>query len=87
MNTISSKVKQKELEAITEFANMCGETTSNLIRKVLLHYATFQGGFHDTTLYDVESIPETTPDNEYHQRFEQNINRIRNILGIPTITL
>lgn len=64
MKTISSKVNQKEFEAITEFANMCGVTTSNLIRKVLLHHATFQGGFEYTNAYDIEWIPESVSDVE-----------------------
>lgn len=36
MPTISSKVSERELEAITEYANACGETISNLIRKVVI---------------------------------------------------
>jgi len=49
MPTIGSKVNQKEFDAIVEYANLCGETVSNIIRKVLITYATMlDGGFpHD----------------------------------------
>ena len=35
MPTISAKISKKELDAITEYANACGETVSNLVRKCL----------------------------------------------------
>jgi hypothetical protein len=39
MPTISANVTKKELDAIREYANACGETTSNLIRKVVIGIA------------------------------------------------
>jgi hypothetical protein len=87
MNTISSKVNPKELEAITEFANLCGETTSNLIRKVVLNYATFQGGFEGTNAYEIKFVQGDYSDKEFEKHLEQNINHIRKILDIPQIII
>ena len=44
MPTIGSKVSQKELDAIAEYANLCGETVSNLIRNVMIAEATMLNG-------------------------------------------
>ncbi len=41
MSTISANASKKELDAIREYANECGETMSNLIRKVMHTDATF----------------------------------------------
>jgi len=40
MSTIGSNVDQKEFDAMAEYANLCGETVSNVIRKVLIVGAT-----------------------------------------------
>jgi len=45
MPTVSAKINPKEYDAITHYANACGETVSNLIRKVLICEATFLHGF------------------------------------------
>jgi len=37
MPIISAKVTERELEAIREFANACGETVSNPIRNLIAH--------------------------------------------------
>ena len=41
MPTISANVTKKELDTIREYANDCGETISNLIRKVFIQEAIF----------------------------------------------
>ena len=48
MPTISSKISKKEHDVIISYANACGETMSNLIRKVLIKDATFYNGFGGT---------------------------------------
>jgi hypothetical protein len=45
MPTVSAKINPKEYDVITHYANACGETISNLIRKVLICEATFLHGF------------------------------------------
>ena len=61
MPTISANVSKRELDAIREYANACGETMSNLIRKVMIGEAIFINCFHDATEYEIEiSIPDNS---------------------------
>ncbi len=89
MPTISSKVSQKEVEAITEYANICGETVSNLIRKILLRNATLADSFDsDDGGYGIQmAIPEGISSEEEDKLIEANYNRIRRILGLKSIQL
>ena len=83
MPTISANVDKKELDAIREYANACGETMSNLIRKVLLTDATFMNFYWDSKLYDYEiSIPDNSSSDEENQIVLDTYNRIRRILGL-----
>ena len=52
MPTISANVTKKELDAIREFANACGETMSNLIRKVMISEAIYRNGFGGPKEYE-----------------------------------
>jgi hypothetical protein len=89
MPTISAKVNQKELDAICEYANQCGETVSNLIRKTLIKEATFlDGGFeNDCKDYDCKMNLSTSRLENEEQLIEQNYNKIRSILGLKQIKL
>lgn len=83
MPTVGSKVSQKELEVIQEYANQCGETVSNLIRKCVIQAALMAGNnTGDPSEYDT-LIP--TPDNisgqEEDMFVEEKINKLRRILG------
>lgn len=83
MPTISAKVSKKELDAITEYANACGETMSNLIRKVMIQEATFMKGFGDSKEYKYEiSIPDNVSGDEENKIVLGAYNRIRRILGL-----
>jgi len=83
MATISANVTKKELDAIREYANACGETMSNLIRKVLLTDAPFMNFYCDSRLYDYEiSIPDNASGEEENQKVLDTYNRIRRILGL-----
>ena len=87
MPTISANVCKKELDAIREYANACGETMSNLIRKVLLTDATFMNFYCDSKLYNYEiSIPDNTKSTEESQIVLHTFNRIRRILGLEEQT-
>jgi hypothetical protein len=90
MPTISAKVSQKEFETITEFANQCGETISNLVRKVMIAEATFLfGGFEDDPKeYEYGmSVPDNISDKAFDRITEANHNKIRRILGWKEISL
>jgi len=83
MPTISANVTKKELGAIREYANACGETMSNLIRKVLLTDATFMNFYHDSHGYSYSiSIPENISGEEESQLVLGVYNKIRRILGL-----
>lgn len=83
MPTISSKVSKKELDAITEYANVCGETVSTLIRKVMMIDAAFMNFYHDSREYDYGiSIPDNVSGEEEDKIVLSAYNRIRRILGL-----
>lgn len=87
MPTISANVTKKELDTIREYANACGETMSNLIRKILLTDATFMNFYDDSNLYKCEiSIPDNASSEEENQIVLDTYNRIRRILGLEEQT-
>jgi hypothetical protein len=89
MPTISAKVNQKELDAICEYANQCGETVSNLLRKVMIQEATFMNAGFNEGCEDYQckmAIPNSNL-NEEEAIMERNFNKIRSILGLKQIKL
>ena len=83
MPTISANVEKKELDAIREYANACGETMSNFIRKVLLTDVTFMNFYRDSKIYNYcISIPDNTSSDEESQIVLDTFNRVRKILGL-----
>ncbi len=83
MSTISSKISKKEHDVIIQYANACGETISNLARKVLLTDATFMNFYHDSHGYNYSiSIPENSSGEEESHLVLGVHNKIRRILGL-----
>lgn len=83
MPTISANVDKKELDAIREYANACGETLSNLIRKVLLTDATFMNFYSDSNEFNYGiSIPDNISGEEEDKIVLNTYNKIRRILGL-----
>lgn len=88
MPTISAKVSKKELEAIHEYANACGETMSNLIRKVLIREATFMNGAGDIEEYHCFiSVPDSLEGDGDTKFVQGTYNKIRKILGLGEIEI
>ena len=88
MPTISSKISKKELDAITEYANACGETVSNLVRKAMIRHITFMDGFEDHLEYRVNvSVPDNTTGEEEMQILQNAHNKVRRILGMEEVEL
>lgn len=90
MPTISSKVSQRELEAIVEYANQCGETVSNLTRKILIANATMlDGGWpEEHTEYEhAWFIHDNISSEEEDKMIENYVNKVRTILGWKEIKL
>jgi uncharacterized protein YheU (UPF0270 family) len=90
MPTIGSKVSQKEFDAIVEYANLCGETISNLIRKVLIAEATMLDSGHVEEHLEYKwsiPIPDNISGEEEYRLMEEKINKVRIILGWEDIKL
>ena len=86
MPTVSAKINPKEYDAITHYANACGETVSNLIRKVLISEAPFLHGFGGPKEYDCGiRTPEDCSDEEDDKIVKDSYNRSRRILGFEEI--
>jgi len=88
MPIISAKVTERELEAIREYANACGETVSNLIRKIMIRQVTFMDGGDDVAEYRCEIlIPDNVSGEEETQIVQGTYNKIRKILGLEEIII
>jgi len=86
MPTVSAKINSKEYDVITDYANACGETVSNLIRKVLISEATFLHGFGGPKEYDCGiRSPENCPSEEEDKIVKDAYNRSRRVLGFEEI--
>ena len=86
MPTVSAKINPKEYDAITHYANACGETISNLIRKVLIAEATFLHGFGGPKEYDCGiRTPDDCSDEEEDKIVKDAYNCSRRILGFEEI--
>jgi glutathionyl-hydroquinone reductase len=88
MPTITAELNQKELEALHEYANLCGETLSDLIRKSLIREITLSDGYGaDDPQYEYQMTLPTTSLSKQHQIIQENYNKIRRILGWKQINL
>ena len=88
MPTVSTKISKKEHDAIVEYANACGETVSNLVRKAMVRHVTFMDGFHDSKEYEVGiSIPDNTTGEEETSIVQNTINKCRRILGLEQVEI
>jgi len=82
MPTISANVTKKELHAIREYANACGEAMSNLIRKCLISDAVFRNFYGDANDYSFGiEVSEKILSDEEDKIILDNYNKIRRILG------
>jgi len=83
MPTISANVSKKEFDAIREYANACGETISNLIRKCLISEAVFRNFYGDAHDYcfGIE-IPDGISGEEDPKITLDTYNKIRRILSL-----
>ena len=86
MATISANVSKKEYAVIREFANACGETTSNLIRKIMIREAIWLNAFDGPKEYECNFlIPDNISGKEEDEIFKNTLNKIRRILGIEEV--
>ncbi len=86
MATISSNVNDKEFHTLREYANACGETMSNLIRKVMIREAIYLNCFGGPKEYECNiSMQDNLSGEEEDEILKNSINKIRRILGIEEI--
>ena len=73
----------RELYAIREDVNACGETMSNLIRKCLISEAVLKNFYGDANDYNFGiEIPDGVSGDEESKMTLDTYNRIRKILGL-----
>ena len=89
MPSITIELTHKELNAVREYANQCGETISELARKALIREATLADGYgSDDPQYEYQMmIPDEASKSKENTIIQENYNRIRRILGWREITL
>ena len=88
MPTISANVTKRELDAIREYANSCGETVSNIIRKSVIRQATFMDGGKEEQEYHLSiMIPENISGDDETMMVQNTHNKIRRMLGLNEITI
>jgi glutathionyl-hydroquinone reductase len=89
MPIITAELSQKELEAIREYANLCGESISDLVRKALIREATLADGYGtDDPQYEYHmTVPSKSLRTKEHEIIQDNYNKIRRILGWREIKL
>jgi len=86
MVTVSSKITQREYDVISYYANCCGETISNLIRKIIISEATFKHGFDGLTDYSCNILTPNGCSSEEEEQTLKNVwNNSRTILGFDKI--
>jgi len=90
MITISVEVTKEELGAIREYADMCRESVSDLIRKIVIQEITFMKsrGAKDPKTYEYQMvIPDGVSEEEEKRIIQANYNKIRKILDWKKINL
>lgn len=71
-----------------EYANACGETMSNLVRKVMIRHITFMDGFKDYDECRIEiSVPRNATSDEETLVTQNTYNKVRGILDFEEIQL
>ena len=86
MPTISAKISEKEYEAISYYANACGESISSIIKKTLIQMSTYSMAFGGFREYDYGVYyPEACTGEEEDKIVKDTINHCRRILGMDEV--
>lgn len=90
MSTICVEFSEKEHVAVKEYAIICGESPTELIRKITIQEITFMKSrsTKDSEIYDYHMlVPENISYDDEQRIIEANYNKIRKILGWKKISL
>jgi hypothetical protein len=87
--SIKVELSEKELDAVAEFARLCGESIPDLMRKLAIRDATLADGYGaDDSSYDFRMIlPVEGHASSDREVIERSYNRVRRILGWKEICL
>ena len=87
--SVNVQLSEKELDAVSEFARLCGESIPDLMRKLAIREATLADGYGaDDSSYDFRvTLPPEGNDSSDHEIIETGYNRVRRILGWKEICL
>ena len=78
MKTVSSRVNEREFEAISEYANQTGETVSNVLKKVVFERAAKSKDGCPKGYRLNRLVPEGM---DKDTALTKNVNKIRHIIG------
>ena len=83
MPTLSTRVSDGEFKVVTEYANACGLSVSDLIKKVVINKACMLWNYHPDDVYFIEMY-SAEPKNELdtYEQMAEFVNRFRKFLGI-----
>lgn len=90
MKTIGVSVSQKENDVIRMYAVMCGESVSNIIRKIVIQEITFMKNENQRKPTDYDYcmlVPMDISIEQEERLIEANYNKIRTVLGLKKIKL
>ena len=88
MPVITAELTQRELEALMEYANQCGETISNIVRKSMIREITLADGYgSDDPRYEYQMCVPKRAATDDRRIIQENYNKIRRILGWQEIKL
>lgn len=88
MPTLSTRISNGEHKAITEYANACGLSVSELIKKVLIHKICWLWEYNENEKY-FEDMYSVEPEKELDTDEElcEFVNKFRKFIGISPMKI
>lgn len=88
MPTLSTRVSDGEFNAITEYANECGMSVSDLIKKVLIHKICWLWvGNEDDKYFEEMYSAEAEHNLDTDEETAEFVNKFRKYVGIRSLQL
>jgi len=88
MPTLSTRVSDGEFKAITEYANVCGLSVSDLIKKVMIDKVSYLWLFPTTDKYfDQMYCIQPNSNLDTDEQTAEIVNRFRKFLGISPLKI
>jgi len=88
MPTLSTRVSDGEFKAITEYANECGMSVSDMIKRVLIHKICWLWiGHNDDKYFEEMYSAEAERDPDTDEEVANFINKFRKYVGIRPLKI